>query len=268
MTSPNLTPISGLLEGKRCLIVGGTSGIGLAAALHFVEQGARVAIVGFDEAGKEVAATGVACRILADAAVAEEVDRIFAETLAALGGLDVLYHVAGGSGRKFGDGPLHECSEAAWNDTLQLNLTSTFLTNRAAVRCFRAQQRPGAILNMASVLALDPAPTHFDITAYAVAKAGVIALTRQTASRYAHDGIRANVLAPGLVDTPMSQRAVGDSAIQRYLRQKQPLIGGPIRPDDVAGAAAFLCSEHARMITGAVLAVDAGWQVCELPMGE
>jgi NAD(P)-dependent dehydrogenase (short-subunit alcohol dehydrogenase family) len=257
-----------MLAGKRCLIVGGTSGIGLAAAEHFVEQDARVAVVGFDETGTEIAATGVVIRIQADATVTEEVDRMFAASLGALGGLDVLYHVAGGSGRKFGDGPLHDCTEAAWNDTLRLNLTSTFLTNRAAVRCFLAERQAGTILNMASVLALDPAPAHFDTTAYSVAKAGVIALTRQAAARYAGHGIRVNAIAPGLVDTPMAQRAVTDPTIQRYLCRKQPLSAGPIAPGDLSGAAAFLCSDLARLITGVVLAVDAGWQLSESPIVE
>ena len=90
----------------------------------------------------------------------------------------MLYHVAGGSGRRHGDGPLHECTDDGWRATLDANLTSTFLTNRAAVRHFLAEKAPGVILNMASVLALAPSPHHFDTCAYAAAKGGVIALSR------------------------------------------------------------------------------------------
>jgi NAD(P)-dependent dehydrogenase (short-subunit alcohol dehydrogenase family) len=180
-----------------------------------------------------------------------------------MGGLDVLYHVAGGSGRRFGDGALHECIDDGWNVTLALNLTSTFLTNRSAVRHFLAQRQPGVVLNMASVLALAPSPRWFDTAAYTAAKGGIIALSRQAAARYAPDGIRVNVLAPGLIETPMAARAVGDPAIREYLRTKQPLAGGPGSPEDCAGTAVFLCSDESRLITGAVLPVDAGWCVSE-----
>jgi NAD(P)-dependent dehydrogenase (short-subunit alcohol dehydrogenase family) len=257
-----------LLPNKRCLLVGGTGGLGRAAARRFLEEGARLVLAGHDPA--EGAAAVAELRALApvdfvrcDATRPDEVERLLGETVARLGGLDVLYHLAGASGRRFGDGALHECSEEGWSATLALNLTSTFLTNRAAVRHFLARACPGVILNMASVLALAPAPAHFDTCAYAAAKGGVVALSRQVAARYAGQGIRVNVLAPGLVDTPMSARAVGDPAIRRYLQARQPLAGGPLRPDDCADAAVFLCSEAARALTGVVLPVDGGWCVGE-----
>jgi NAD(P)-dependent dehydrogenase (short-subunit alcohol dehydrogenase family) len=253
------------LQGKRCLIVGGTSGIGLAAAARFVEEGARLVIAGPDAARGEAAkaALGAAHFLRCDATVSADVAELFAGAVSLLGGLDVLYHVAGGSGRRFGDGSLHECSEDGWDATLALNLTSAFLTNRAMIRHLLARHAPGVILNLASVLALDPSPRYFDTAAYAAAKGGLIAMSRQAAARYAPDGIRANVLAPGLTDTPTAARAVGDPAIQAYLRVKQPLAGGPGRAEDCAGAAVFLCSDEARLVTGAVLAVDAGWGVSD-----
>src|SRR5439155_3422525 len=105
------------------------------------------------------------------------VEQFAAAAVSHLGGLDVLYHVAGGSGRKYGDGPLHECSDEGWQYTLDLNLRSAFLTNRAAVRHFLAQRQPGVILNMSSVLAVSPSPHHFDTCAYTAAKGGVIAMS-------------------------------------------------------------------------------------------
>ena len=258
----------GRLNGKRCLIVGGTSGIGRAAAERFLAEGARLVVAG-NTAGEGQAAAADLARhgevtfACADATEAEEVDALFRTALERLGGLDVLYHLAGGSGRKFGDGSLHECSDDGWSATLSLNLTCTFLTNRAALRCFLAAGQGGAILNVASVLALAPSPQHFDACAYTAAKGGVIALSRLAAARYAADGIRVNVLAPGLIDTPMTARAAGDDVIRAYLRTKQPRAGGPGRPDDCAGAAVFLCSDEARFVTGAVLTVDGGWCVSE-----
>jgi NAD(P)-dependent dehydrogenase (short-subunit alcohol dehydrogenase family) len=262
--------VAGQLANKRCLIVGGTSGIGWAAAKRFLQEGARVAAVGLDnpeyiknvvafaEAGGGTALTGEF-----DVRDPKKVDELFKFVLAVLGGLDVLYHVAGGSGRKDGDGPLHECTDDGWQATLDLNLKSTFLTNRAAVRHFLARKQPGVILNMASVLALAPLPHYFDTCAYAAAKAGIIGMSRLAAARYAPDGIRVNVLAPGLIDTPMAQRAVSDEAVRAFLRTKQPLAGGPGLADDCAGAAIYLCSDAARLVTGVVLPVDGGWRVSE-----
>jgi NAD(P)-dependent dehydrogenase (short-subunit alcohol dehydrogenase family) len=255
--------MSGRLGGKRCLIVGGTSGIGQAAAERFQAEGARLVVAGNFLAEGQAIPAELAQFVHADATQPTEVDILLRTTLDQLGGLDILFHVAGGSGRRFGDGPLHECSDDGWSSTLNLNLTCTFLTNRAAVRHFLAAKQPGVILNMASMLALSPSPRHFDTSAYAAAKGGVLALSRYAAARYAADGIRVNVLAPGLIDTPMAARAIGDEAIRAYLRTKQPLAAGPALPVDCAEAAVFLCSDEARFLTGVVLPVDGGWSVSE-----
>jgi NAD(P)-dependent dehydrogenase (short-subunit alcohol dehydrogenase family) len=257
-----------LLAGKRCLLVGGAGGLGRAAARRFLGQGARLVLAGEDdraggEAVAELASLGEVSFVVCDATAARQVEGAVGQVVARLGGLDVLYHLAGASGRRAGDASLHECSLPGWQWTLKANLTSVFLTNRAAVEYFLGAGQPGCILNLASVLALAPAPHHFDTCAYAAAKGGIIALSRQAAAAYAPHGIRVNVLAPGLIDTPMSTRAVGDPAIQHYLKTKQPLAGGAGRPDDCAGAAAWLCSDAARLVTGVVLPVDGGWCVSE-----
>jgi NAD(P)-dependent dehydrogenase (short-subunit alcohol dehydrogenase family) len=191
------------------------------------------------------------------------VEELYRQATAHLGGLDVLYHVAGISGRRQGDGPLHECTDEGWQATIDANLKSTFLTNRAAVRHFLRQRQQGVILNMASVLGFAPSPRYFDTYAYAATKGGIIAMSRLAAARYAADGIRVNVIAPGLIDTPMAVRACEDPAIRAFLRTKQPLTAGPGRPEDCSGAAVFLCSDEARLVTGVVLPVDGGWCVSE-----
>lgn len=257
--------MAGKLANKRCLIIGGTSGIGLASAEAFLAEGADVVVMGLSQPELEVQSrlerAGLVGMHLGDASDAGDVERVFRAAAESLGGLDVLFHVAGGSGRRHGDGPLHQCSEAGWEYTLRLNLTSVFLSNRAAVRIMREQQS-GVIVNLASVLAYAPAPPLFDTIAYAAAKGGVISLSRLAAARYAAEGIRVNVIAPGLVDTPMAQRALGDPAIHSFVREKQPLVGGPCSAQAVAEAAVFLASDAAACITGAVLNVDAGWSVC------
>jgi NAD(P)-dependent dehydrogenase (short-subunit alcohol dehydrogenase family) len=260
--------MSGRLANKRCLIVGGSTGLGFAATARFLEEGARVVVAGRSpEKGAAALASlsdrGSVAFVAADASVAAQVDRLFAEAAAFLSGLDVLYHVAGISGRQYGDGPLHECTEAGWHATLDANLKSTFLTNQAAVRHFLKQKQPGVILNMASVLGFAPSPRYFDTYAYAATKGGILSMSRLAAARYAPDSIRINVLAPGLIDTPMATRAVHDPAIRAYLSTKQPLAAGPGQSEDCSDAAVFLCSDAARFITGVVLPVDGGWCISE-----
>lgn len=256
------------LRDKRCLLVGGTSGIGLAAARRFLQQGAAVFVAGLDAAAcepvrAELQRLGRADTAACDATDPAAVDTLVACAIQALGGLDVLVHFAGGSGRTWGDGALHECTETGWQYTLDTNLKSTFLTNRAAVRHFLAARQPGVLLNTASVLGVAPSPHHFDVIAYAAAKGGVVALSRHAAARYAADGIRVNVLAPGFIESPMTRRGMENPAILDFLKSKQPVSGGPGLPIDCAEAAVFLCSDAARLLTGVVLPVDGGWCVSE-----
>jgi NAD(P)-dependent dehydrogenase (short-subunit alcohol dehydrogenase family) len=256
------------LAGKRCLIVGGTSGIGRAAAERFLDEGARVVIAGRSAAKGDVAVAELSSHgevhfVAADASDSAQVDALFVTVASLLGGLDVLYHVAGISGRKHGDGPLHECTDYGWQATADANLKSVFLTNRAAVRHFLVAKRPGTILNMASVLGISPSPHFFDTAAYAATKGGIVSLSRHAAARYAPDKIRVNVIAPALIDTPMAARAAGDPAIRKFLQSKQPLAEGPGTAEDCVGAAVFLCSDAASFVTGAVLPVDGGWCVSD-----
>ena len=117
---------------------------------------------------------------------------------------------------------------------------------------------------MSSVLGFSPSPRHFATHAYAAAKAAVIGFTRAVAARYAADGIRVNVLAPALVETPMSARAAGDEEILRFIRTKQPLDGGRIgRASDLDAAAIYFMGDGSRFTTGQVLGVDGGWSVSE-----
>jgi len=180
------------------------------------------------------------------------------------GGFHGLYHVAGGSGRKMGDGPLHEITDEGWRATIDLNLTSLVYCNRAAARQFLAQGRGGSILNMSSVLGWSPSPRHFATHAYAAAKSAIVGFTKSIAAYYADKCIRCNVLAPGLIETPMSERAAQDDAIQRFIKTKQPLDGGRIgQSSDLDAAAVYFMSDASRFTTGQVLAVDGGWCVSE-----
>jgi NAD(P)-dependent dehydrogenase (short-subunit alcohol dehydrogenase family) len=264
------------MEERTCLIVGGTGGIGLATARRFLAEGARVVVSGrtpdeADEARGALAGLGLgpAWSIAAEATRADSVAALFDEAYNRLEGrLDVLFHVAGISGRRFGDGPLHECSEQGWDAVMDANARSVFLTNREAVRRMQAQPVDqdglrGTVLNMGSVLSWSPSPDFFGTFAYAASKGAVRAMTLNAAARYARERIRFNLLAPALIDTPMAARAVGDPAIRVYLATKQPMAGGPGSPDDCAEAALYLCEPASRFVTGTVLTVDGGWCVSE-----
>ena len=244
------------VEGLAVLVVGGTTGLGLSAARALASQGARVVVTSRSETHVQAALTELgpnARGLAADAAEADSAERAVALAVEAFGRLDALYHVAGGSGRAQGDGPL-----------LDLNLKSLIRSNRAAVRQFLRQGDGGCILNMGSVLGWSPSPGHFASHAYAAAKAGILGFSRSIASYYAPHDIRVNVIAPALVETPMARRALTDPSILDFVARKQPLDGGRAgQPDDVEGAALFLLSRAARYVTGQVLAVDGGWTVSE-----
>lgn len=255
------------LKKKIIVIIGGTSGIGLAAAQAVVAEGAKVVAVGKDRATslKAQKLLGKAAKVTtADATNPDTAVKAIRAALKHFGGFHGLYHVAGGSGRRMGDGPLHECTDTGWSYTLGVNLDSVFYSNRAAVQQFIEQGSGGVVLNLASVLAWSPSPKFFSTHAYATAKAGIVGLTRASAAYYATQNIRFNALAPGLVATPMSERAQTNEAVMKFIQTKQPLDGGRIgQPEDLSAAAVFLLSDEAKFITGQVLAVDGGWEVTE-----
>lgn len=255
------------LLDKQIVVIGGTTGMGLSAALAFVNEGARVVVVGRNPescAAAETQLDGNGLAMSGDAADPSTAAKAIALCQNIFGGFDGLYHVAGGSGRRMGDGPLHELTLDGWNATLNLNLTSLMLSNQAAVRSFREQGNGGVILNMGSVLGYSPSPKYFVTHAYAAAKAAVIGFTRSTAAYYAPDNIRINAILPSLVETPMAQRAANDEQIMAFIKTKQPLDGGRIgQPDDLNGAAVYFLSDQSLFTTGQILSVDGGWDVTE-----
>lgn len=255
------------LQGKNIVIIGGTTGMGLSAALAFVGAGAHVVVTGIDaesthSASERFGDGGIA--IHSDASEPGSAEDAIGRCHDLYGQVDGLYHIAGGSGRKFGDGPLHELTLEAWNHTFAMNLTSMMLSNQAAIRYFLNHARGGSILNMGSVLGFSPSPGYFSTHAYAAAKAAVVGFSKSIAAYYASRNIRINVIAPGLVETPMAERAAKDGQIMQFIRTKQPLDGGRIgRPDDIDGLALYFMSDSSRFTTGQVVAVDGGWSISE-----
>lgn len=256
-----------MLSNKNIVIVGGTTGIGLSAAKAFISNGARLVVVGRNEesaiaAGDELGSGAIVHT--GDATDTNTAVTAIDTCVRQFGSFDGLYHVAGGSGRKMGDGPLHELTLDGWNKTMELNLTSMMLSNQAAVRKFLELKKGGTILNMGSVLAFSPSPKYFVTHAYAAAKAAVIGFTKSIASYYVQDNIRVNMIAPALVETPMSSRAATDEIIMSYIKTKQPLDEGRIgKPADLDGLAIYFMSDLSAFTTGQCVAVDGGWSVSE-----
>jgi meso-butanediol dehydrogenase/(S,S)-butanediol dehydrogenase/diacetyl reductase len=233
-----------VLEGKAALVTGAAGGIGSAVARAFVDAGAQVFSVDRVDAD-----------FVGDLSRAEEAERAVAAAEEELGRLDVLFNGAGISGRTLGDGPVDSCTEEAWDAVLDSNLKSLFLCSKYAIPALR-RSGGGAVVNLSSVVGLVGSEV-FDTHAYAASKGAIVTLTRAMAVAYAGDGIRVNAICPGLIDTPMSERARSDAETMARLRELQPLTGEPGRPEDVAGAAVYLAS--AQFVTGAVLTVDGGW---------
>ncbi|MEY2445014.1 MAG: hypothetical protein QOC57_1212 [Ilumatobacteraceae bacterium] len=265
-TPPSPPPSSGRLAGKVCGITGAT-GIAEAAAERFAAEGARLFVVALreddcralaDRIGDSAELTWVA----ADLTDESETERAFAVCADTYGRLDALLACAGGSGRPFGDGPLHSTSLQSWNTTVALNLSTAFLSSREAVKIMLDQPSGGSIVYISSVAATNPVAGTFNTLAYAAAKGGINALTLNGACQYGVAGIRFNAILPALTLTPMSKRATSDPDTLDIVKVRMPISGGgPLSADDHALAALFLCSDESKHITGQLLRVDGGWGV-------
>jgi NAD(P)-dependent dehydrogenase (short-subunit alcohol dehydrogenase family) len=262
------------LQGRRIIVTGAT-GIAAASARRFAGEGARVMVISRTESScrelvdEITAAGGLAHFVTAELTDAAAAAEAVLGAIAMLERVDGLFNVAGGSGRRLGDGPLHELTPDAYEATMRLNAT-THVTVSAPVLRAMLQQPPdadgqrGAIVNMGSVLATRPVPELFATHAYATAKGAIAALTTTSAAYYATRGIRINMVAPALTTSRMSERAAADEATQAFSKRKQPLSGGFIPAEDVAQAAVYLLSPESRAVTGQTITIDGGWSVLDI----
>jgi 3-oxoacyl-[acyl-carrier protein] reductase len=246
-----------LLEDKVALITGSGSGQGRAAAEAFAAHGARLAVIDIDDAGAEQtvqrirAAGGAAFALHADVSRRADCDKMVQAAVDQWGRLDVLYNNAAVQM----SGSVTECSEAQWDLTLATNLNAIFWACRAALP--HMLERGGSIINTASTLGLIGSE---GFAAYGAAKAGLVALTRSIAVEYA-PRVRANVIAPGSIDTPRFRRVVERTpgaeqfmaGLLRNIPQKRLGLA-----EDVAGVALFLASELSAYTSGCVIPVDGG----------
>ena len=246
--------MSGRFPGKAAIVTGAAGGIGRATALRLAGEGARVFAVDVKEADlAETAAMAAGApfeTMLADVADRTAPERIVAAAMTAFGRLDFLINNAGIGGR---GGSAADAGDAEWDVVLDINLSSVFRMSRAALPHL---PRPGGkIVHISSVFGL---VGFADGAAYAAAKAGVAQLTRQMATDFSHQGINVNAIAPGVIETPMTRKAIHENAWYREAMIKNTPMGIG-RPDDIASVVAFLCSDDARYIAGQVIPVDGGW---------
>jgi meso-butanediol dehydrogenase / (S,S)-butanediol dehydrogenase / diacetyl reductase len=243
------------LAGKLAIVTGGASGIGRATALLFAAEGAIVTIVDLNQPGAalvadEVEAAGGRARVAhADVTDAAACQRVAAETLGAFGRIDVLVNNAGAAS---GDGVL-EIDGDLWDWNMAVVLKSQFLMTRACLPAMLAA-RAGAIVNVASVNGLIAVGEE----AYSAAKAGVVNFTQNLAVRYGRQGVRANVICPGSIRTPIwAAQLAREPRIFERLAPWYPLgrVGEPV---EIARVALFLASDEASFVTGAVVAADGG----------
>lgn len=247
------------LAGRGVLITGGTSGIGLATAQRFQQEGCRVYVVGNEQQQLEKALAALApdgrggCFDVSDPTSAAA-SVTAAET--EVGPLSVLANNAGVADRA----PFLRLEVADWDRVIAVNLRGMFLVAQAFARLMVDQHRTAAVVNMASTNAIE---AEADYAHYNASKAGVLQLTRTMAVELGSHGIRVNALCPGYIDTPLSRRIAGalpPTFAADYARDQIPL-GRIGTPEEVAAAYAFLASDEAAFITGAAITVDGGQTV-------
>jgi gluconate 5-dehydrogenase len=248
------------LDGLVALVPGGAGGIGLRICEAFACAGARVAVAGrtsetLERAVQAVEAAGsTGLGIRGDMTRREDADRAVAETIAALGRLDILVNAVGGGA---GDAlyPAESYPEDAWDWIIDLNVKGALFPSQAAARAMIEAARGGRILNISSVrgqLALN-AP----YSAYVAAKHALNGITKQHATEWAKHRIRVNAISPTFVRTPQVASLLADPDFEAGIVARIPL-GRIAEPDDIVGAALFFCSDASAFVTGQILTLDGG----------
>jgi len=249
--------MAGLVDGKIALVTGGGSGIGRATALTFACEGAKVVVAdvvvdGGEETVRLIkAAGGEAIFVKADMARAAEVEAIVQKAVATYGRLDCAHNNAGIEGAT---ARTADYREEDWDRVISINLTGVWFCMKYEIAQM-LKQGGGAIVNTASDAGLLGVP---QMPAYVASKHGVVGLTKTAALEYAKSGIRVNAVCPGVIKTPMVDRITGQRAGRAERMAAAEPVGRMGKPEEIAEAAVWLCSDAASFVTGLPMPVDGG----------
>jgi NAD(P)-dependent dehydrogenase (short-subunit alcohol dehydrogenase family) len=246
--------MSDRLQGRVAVITGGGSGIGLATARRFRDEGARVVVVDVDEDAGKAAADEVGGEFVAvDVTDEEGVRDLFAHVNSVYGSVDIAFNNAGISPPD--DDSILDTGLAAWERVQRVNLTSVYLCCKYAIPYMREQGR-GSIINTASFVALMGAATSQ--ISYTASKGGVLAMTRELGVQFAREGVRVNALCPGPVNTPLLQELFAKDPERAARRLVHIPMGRFADPSEIAAAVAFLASDDSSFMTANTFVVDGG----------
>jgi NAD(P)-dependent dehydrogenase (short-subunit alcohol dehydrogenase family) len=266
MSEVGRTTMTVELQGKVALITGGTTGIGRDTAVLFAKAGAKVVISGRREAeGNETialvrAAGGEGLLVQGDVAKAADVEALVKKTVEKFGRVDVAFNNAGIEGNWM---PIVEQSEEDWDRVIDINLKGTWLCLKYEIKQMLKQGSGGAIVNMSSVAGLMGSG---GAATYCASKHGVIGLTRTAALETAKAGIRVNAVCPAVIETAMAERAFSDPQVNEFVRGLHAL-GRFGRPNEVAEAVLWMCSDLSSFMTGQYIVVDGGMLAGPHPPG-
>ena len=248
-------------SGKVAFVTGGANGIGRATALAFAHEGASVVVADISEAGNQETARmiekrgGNALAVRCDVSRAEDVKAALARTIKVFGRLDFAFNNAGIEPRK--PAPTAEYEEEEWNRIIDTNLRGVFLCMKHEIPLI-LKQGGGAIVNTSSgagIIGIKGSP------GYTAAKHGVIGLTKAAALDYASQNLRINAICPGYIDTPMMDRFTGGTAEGRAKVIAEEPVGRMGKPEEIAAAVVWLCSDAAAFIVGHAMVIDGGQMV-------
>jgi len=241
------------LIDKTAVITGGGSGIGLATARVFSQEGAKVVLFGRQKVKLEKAVgdlNGPAIFVQGDMTNNNDLDKLINETLHHFQGIDILVNNAG----LFNGAPLHEISDSQWDEMMDINIRSVFQLTRRVLPVMLAKKK-GSIINISSILGLIAVP---QVAAYNVSKGALNQFSRSIAVEYGPSGIRSNSICPGLIETDMTADLMKDSDLMKEWSKEYP-IGRFGKPEDVANACLYLASDESSFVTGTLLPVDGGF---------
>ena len=246
--------MAGRLDGKVAVITGGCSGIGLATARRFAEEGAKVVIGDLDETnGPRVAEELGGSFVRTDVVSKEDVDALFRTAKETYGSVDIAFNNAGISPPE--DDSILDTDLDAWRKVQEVNLTSVYLCCKAAIP-YMLDQGKGSIINTASFVAVMGAATSQ--ISYSASKGGVLSMSRELGVQFARQGVRVNALCPGPVNTPLLRELFAKDEERAARRLVHVPMGRFGEPEEMANAVLFLASDESSFITASTFLVDGG----------